>query len=125
MGVGELGILRGIEYFRLIACRIVDMKNLMRLTASLVIGAMCASCSTSYDSYGSRRQTVDPAGAAIGAVALGALAYSIGKDRGKEKEQRRNGRRDYYDYYDNDSRGFQDGYGYNQRRAQYGNYYRR
>ena len=74
------------------------MKNLMRLTASLLVGVMFSSCSTSYDSYGNRRQSIDPAGAAIGAVALGALAYSIGKDRGKKKEHRRHTKYDNYNY---------------------------
>ena len=47
------------------------------------------SCTTSFDSYGNRQQSIDPAGAAIGAVALGAIAYSIGKNSGKRHEHRR------------------------------------
>ena len=62
------------------------MKKLLNLTAGALIGVMGVSCTTSYDAYGNSRQTVDPAGAAIGAIALGALAYSIGKSRGDRHE---------------------------------------
>jgi len=88
----------GFEFLPTERRPITVMKNLMRLPASLLAGVMFASCSTSYDSYGNRRQSVDPAGAAIGAVALGALAYSIGKDRGKRKEHRRHTKYDNYNY---------------------------
>ena len=50
---------------------------------------MVTSCTTTYDSYGNARQSIDPAGAAIGAVALGALAYSVGRQRGERNERRR------------------------------------
>ncbi|MDF1713938.1 MAG: hypothetical protein P1U90_17010 [Akkermansiaceae bacterium] len=75
------------------------MKKLLKLTAGILVGVMGASCTTSFDSYGNRRQAIDPAGAAIGAVALGALAYSIGKNNGERREHRRHtsGRR----YYNN------------------------
>lgn len=78
------------------------MKNFMRLMALALVGAMGASCTTTYDSYGNPRQSVDPAGAAIGAVALGAIAYSVGRSSGKRSEHRRHTRRDYYNH----------GYGY-------------
>lgn len=71
------------------------MKQLLQFTAAALIGVMGASCTTSYDSYGNRRQAVDPAGAAIGAVALGALAYSIGKNRGERHERNRRAVRHY------------------------------
>lgn len=75
------------------------MKKLMRLIAVALVGAMGVSCSTSYDSYGNRRQSVSPGGVAVGAVALGALAYSIGKSNGKKKEHRRHtSGRDRYGY---------------------------
>lgn len=38
------------------------------------------SCTKNYDAYGIR-QTVAPTGAAIGAIILGALVYSIGKSQ--------------------------------------------
>lgn len=74
------------------------MKRLIKLTAVALLGTMGVSCTTSYDSYGNQRQAVDPAGAAIGAVALGALAYSIGKNRGERNERRR---QPVYHHYDN------------------------
>lgn len=64
-------------------------KNLLRVMGAALIGTMGVSCSTSYDAYGNRRQSISPGGAVVGAVALGALAYSIGKDDGKRKERRR------------------------------------
>lgn len=39
-----------------------------------------SSCTTSYDAYGRPIQTVDPAAAAIGAVAIGAAGYAIGQN---------------------------------------------
>jgi fluoride ion exporter CrcB/FEX len=65
------------------------MKHWMKLTTVGLLGVMTTSCSTSYDSYGNARQSIDPAGAALGAVALGALAYSIGHNRGERAERRR------------------------------------
>lgn len=65
------------------------MKHGMKMTAVGLLGVMASSCTTSYDSYGNPRQAVDPAGAAIGAVALGVLAYSVGRNRGERAERRR------------------------------------
>ena len=67
----------------------VIMKHWMKATTAALIAVMTASCTTTYDANGIPRQTVDPAGAAIGAVALGALAYSIGRNQGQRAEQRR------------------------------------
>ncbi len=64
------------------------------------MGAMGVSCSTSYDAYGKRQQSVSPGGAAIGAVALGALAYSVGKNDGKRRARREQYRSDAYHGYD-------------------------
>lgn len=66
------------------------MKKWMKGTTILLLAALGTSCTTTYDAYGNQRQSVDPAGAAIGAVALGALAYSVGRSRGKRAERRRN-----------------------------------
>lgn len=65
------------------------MKRLIHITAVALLGSMGVSCTTNFDSYGNRRQSIDPAGAAIGAVALGAIAYSVGKSRGERREHRR------------------------------------
>lgn len=59
------------------------------MTALGLLTVLAASCSTTYDSYGNARQTVDPAGVAVGAVALGVLAYSVGRSSGKRSERRR------------------------------------
>lgn len=49
-----------------------------------VVGIITAlgisSCTTTYDAYGRPVESVDPAAVAIGAVALGAAAYAIGKN---------------------------------------------
>ena len=51
---------------------------------------MGVSCTTSYDQYGRAQSAVTPGGALLGAAALGAIAYSAGKDRGKYKERYKN-----------------------------------
>jgi hypothetical protein len=71
------------------------MKKWMRATAAGLVVVMGTSCTTTYDVNGTPRQAVDPAGAAIGAVALGALAYSIGRNRGQRIERRR----DHFNHY--------------------------
>lgn len=58
------------------------MKKLVRLTAVAMAFSLFASCTATYDAYGQPQQSIDPAAAAIGAVALGAIAYSVGKDHG-------------------------------------------
>ena len=82
------------------------MKKLMKITAVALIGAMGTSCTTTVDAYGNRRQAIDPAGAAIGAVALGALAYSVGKSRGERSANRRHSvNQSYYNQDWNRGRG--------------------
>ena len=66
------------------------MTKLLKVTTVALLGAFGTSCTTSYDAYGNTRQSVDPAGVAIGAVALGAIAYSVGKNRGENVQRRRN-----------------------------------
>jgi len=58
------------------------MKKLRILHAglALVVGVGLSSCTTTYDAYGRPVQSVDPAAAAIGAVAIGAAAYAIGNN---------------------------------------------
>lgn len=41
---------------------------------------LLANCVTTYDQYGRPVQTVDPVAATIGAVAIGAVAYSAGQN---------------------------------------------
>ena len=60
----------------------MEQKNSwIKLTMAAIASALLLSnCVTSYDYEGRPIQTVDPAAAAIGAVAIGAIAYSAGKD---------------------------------------------
>jgi len=66
------------------------MKKLMTLGLAGAIATMGVSCTTSYDQYGRAQPAVSPGGALLGAAALGAIAYSVGKDRGKYKERYKN-----------------------------------
>ncbi|BDS08063.1 hypothetical protein NT6N_31030 [Oceaniferula spumae] len=53
----------------------------IKLAAGAVVAAlMFANCSTTYDSYGRPVQSVDPVAATAAAVAVGAIAYSAGKN---------------------------------------------
>ncbi len=86
-------------------------KNLLRMIGVALVGSMGVSCSTHYDSYGSRRQSVNPAGVAVGAVVLGALAYSIGRNDGKGREHRRHTRfEQQHDYRGSHHTGRRDDY---------------
>ncbi|MBT8038498.1 MAG: hypothetical protein KJO21_13255 [Verrucomicrobiae bacterium] len=54
----------------------------MKLTvAGMVSAFLLANCTTTYDGYGRPVQSVDPVAVAAGAVVLGAIAYSAGKDQ--------------------------------------------
>ena len=53
---------------------------LKSIAVAVVSAMMLSSCVTSYDRSGRPIQTVDPAAAAVGAVLIGAVAYSAGKD---------------------------------------------
>jgi len=71
------------EYFGL-THRHKGMKHKLssiKLAVGAIISALfLANCTTTYDSYGRPVQSVDPVAAAVGAVALGAVAYSVGKN---------------------------------------------
>lgn len=47
------------------------------VTLSISLAGM-SSCTTAYDAHGRPVQVVDPAAAAVGALAIGAAAYAIG-----------------------------------------------
>ena len=66
------------------------MKKLLTLGLAGAIASMGVSCTTSYDQYGRAQPAVTPGGALLGAAALGAIAYSVGKDNGKHKERYKN-----------------------------------
>jgi len=53
------------------------VKSVVVAVASAV---MLSSCVTSYDRSGRPIQTVDPVAATVGAVLIGAIAYSAGND---------------------------------------------
>lgn len=53
----------------------------MRWVVLVLLGSLAltgASCTTTYDAHGRPVQSVDPAAAAIGAVAIGVAGYAIG-----------------------------------------------
>jgi hypothetical protein len=52
----------------------------VRLTALLACAALGTSCTTSYDAYGSPRQTVDPGVALMGVAAAGLIGYALADD---------------------------------------------
>jgi hypothetical protein len=96
------------------------MKNFVRTIALALVAALFTSCTTSYDSYGRQRQFIDPGAAAIGAVALGALAYSVGKNKGKREEHHRHTKSNYG--YGSPSYGYRaPSYGYGRSSYGYGN----
>lgn len=84
------------------------MKKIIQLTSFALVAVFGASCTTSYDQYGNRSQAVDPAAAVVGAAAVGAVAYSVGKDRGKRKSK------NHY-YHNNNYYGNRPNYGYHRR----------
>ena len=53
------------------------MKTLQRLVLAVLLTASATSCMTAYDAYGRPQQVVDPAAAALGAAAVGVLAYGL------------------------------------------------
>ncbi|MGJ8676010.1 MAG: hypothetical protein ACSHX0_00690 [Akkermansiaceae bacterium] len=55
----------------------------------LVSALLFSNCVPTYNARGQLVQTVDPAAAVIGAVAIGAIAYSVGKDNRRSHRQYR------------------------------------
>lgn len=52
----------------------------VRLTALLACVTLSASCTTSYDAYGTPRQSVDPGVALMGVAAAGLVGYALAND---------------------------------------------
>lgn len=52
----------------------------VRLTALLACAALGTSCTTTYDAYGSPRQSVDPGVALMGVAAAGLVGYALASD---------------------------------------------
>ena len=59
------------------------MKSLNKIMRYILLSLSClffSNCVTTYDYYGKPVQTVDPVVATVGAVAIGAIAYSAGQN---------------------------------------------
>ncbi len=72
-------------------------KSWIKLTvAGMASALLLSNCTTTYDAYGRPVQSVDPVAVAAGAVILGAVAYSAGKDdRHRHRSHHRSYRRGY------------------------------
>lgn len=72
----------------------------LKLAVAAIVSALgLANCTTTYDSYGRPVQSVDPGAAAIGAVALGAAAYAIGKNNRSSHRRHYTSRGGNYGHY--------------------------
>ena len=58
---------------------------------ALLMALGISSCTTTYDAYGRPVQSVDPAAVAVGAVVLGAAAYSAGQHNSYNNNYNRHG----------------------------------
>lgn len=72
----------------------------LKLTVAGIVAALgLSNCTTTYDAYGRPVQSADPAAVAIGALALGATAYAIGKNN-RPKHRHYHGHRGHdYGHY--------------------------
>lgn len=52
----------------------------MHIGLALLVAVGLSSCTTTYDAYGRPVETIDPAAAALGAVAIGVAGYAIGQN---------------------------------------------
>lgn len=74
---------------------LMGMKIVMvRLLVAVLVGTLGVSCSTRHASHEERNHALKVGGVILGAVAVGALAYSVAKDHGH--------RRGYHDSYKRD-----------------------
>jgi hypothetical protein len=84
----------------------------VRLTALLACVALTASCTTTYDAYGSPRQSVDPGVALMGVAAAGLVGYALANDNDSHHQQNNYYRgRGYRRGYDSYNGGYSHGYG--------------
>lgn len=83
----------------------------VRLIALLAFVTLGASCTTTYDSYGNPRQSVDPGVALMGVAAAGIVGYALADDNGHDTHYSQN---HYYEgrprYYRSRSYGYSSSY---------------
>ena len=68
------------------------------IVAGVTSALLLSNCVTSYDRQGRPIQTVDPAAAAIGAAAIGVIAYSAGKNNSSHHHGHYGYHRSYHGY---------------------------
>jgi hypothetical protein len=68
----------------------------VRLTALLACAALGTSCTTSYDAYGTPRQSVDPGVALMGVAAAGLIGYALADDNNHHHSNHYYGGGGYY-----------------------------
>ncbi|MFK7851613.1 MAG: hypothetical protein AB8D78_11610 [Akkermansiaceae bacterium] len=66
-------------------------RRILAVGVAVMIPALSTSCSTTYDSYGNPRQSVDPAVAVAGVVAAGLIGYALADDDGNRNHKRGHG----------------------------------
>jgi hypothetical protein len=71
------------------------MKKTITLILAGAIALVSTNCTTTYDSYGNPRQSVDPGTAVAGAAAAGVLGYAIANNRDNDNNHYYNNRRVY------------------------------
>ncbi len=94
-----------------------------RLAALLAFLGLSASCTTTYDAYGSPRQSVDPGVALLGVAAAGVAGYAISNSRSNNRYNSYNNgyRSNRYSSYQSNYYGGSRGY-YGGGRGGYGGY---
>lgn len=101
----------------------------LRLAALLAFLGLSASCTTSYDAYGSPRQSVDPGVALVGVAAAGLVGYALANDRDDNRYNSYNsgyggyGSGSYSSYQGNSYGGYYEDNGYSNGGGYYGGGY--
>jgi len=67
------------------------MKKITIWMLAGAIGLTSLSCTTTYDAYGTPRQSVDPGTAAAAAVAAGIIGYAIANNRNNNHHRNNHG----------------------------------
>lgn len=80
------------------------MKKTITLVLIGAITLVSTNCTTTYDSYGNPRQSVDPGAAVAGAAAAGVLGYAIANNRDNDNN------RNYYNNHRGHGRSYYGGY---------------